>query len=97
MPSMPNMGNMADMANNPQVQEMMKNPDMIKNMMKSMNPDMIKNMGKMMGDNNPMASYLEKSSPVIFFWGGYLFVYFLGQFFGYLLFELFVYRKIYKK
>lgn len=27
------------------------------------NPDMLKNMAKMMGPNNPAAAYLEKSSP----------------------------------
>ena len=45
--------------------EMLKNPDMIKNMMNTLksNPEMLKSMSKMMGDN-PAASYLEKCSPV---------------------------------
>lgn len=35
---------------------------MAMDMMKS-NPDMLKNMAKSMGPNNPAASFLEKASP----------------------------------
>lgn len=41
---------------------------MMNNLMDTMtkNPDMIKNMSSMLGPNHPMASMLNKASPVFF-------------------------------
>ncbi len=53
-------------ASDPNMANVMNNPDMIKTAMEQMkkNPEMLKSMAKMMGPNNPMASMLENSSPV---------------------------------
>lgn len=55
---MPDMSGSMDM--------LMKNPEMIENMMKTIksNPAMLKGMSKMLGENNPLASYLDKTDPV---------------------------------
>lgn len=49
----------------PDVGSLMKNPEMISNMMKMMtqNPEMLKGMSKMLGENNPLSKLLENRSP----------------------------------
>ena len=73
MPTMPNMGNpdamndmMKDMANGqqPGIDSLLKNKDMIKSMMQMIksNPAMLRMMAAQMGDDNPMSKYIKNKS-----------------------------------